>query len=130
MFLGVARSCRSTESSQVHTIDTYSPVPSLTIAMYITQKWVLKRPFEGVPKEEDFELVEETLPDLQEGGELPLWLMFLKLKHCIFRNSCNCYHVYTYYIPVTFLYIVTICGSLPGSQNKKETHPLFYMIYI
>ena len=40
------------------------------------RRWVLKQHFEGLPKKSDFELVEEELPELQEGQLLikALWL--------------------------------------------------------
>jgi hypothetical protein len=31
------------------------------------RRWVLKHHFDGLPKADDFELVEEELPELQEG---------------------------------------------------------------
>ena len=34
------------------------------------RRFVLKRSFEGLPKPEDFELVEEELPELQDGDFL------------------------------------------------------------
>ena len=30
--------------------------------------WLLKKPFEGYPKREDFEIAEEILPALKDGG--------------------------------------------------------------
>ena len=40
------------------------------------RRWVLKHHFDGVPKAEDFELVEEDLPELKDGQVLvkALWL--------------------------------------------------------
>ena len=40
------------------------------------RRWVLKQHFDGMPKREDFELVEEELPALQDGQVLikALWL--------------------------------------------------------
>ena len=32
------------------------------------KKWVLVKRFDGEPKDEDLELVEEELPDLKENG--------------------------------------------------------------
>lgn len=40
------------------------------------RKWILKSHFDGLPKREDVELVEEELPTLQEGGTV-------KLKQCV-----------------------------------------------
>jgi prostaglandin reductase 1 len=34
------------------------------------RRFILKRSFEGLPKPEDFELVEEELPELQDGDFL------------------------------------------------------------
>ncbi len=31
------------------------------------RRWVLQRPFDGMPKQSDFKLVEEDLPDLKDG---------------------------------------------------------------
>lgn len=33
------------------------------------QKYVLTKQFQGEPKKSDFQIVEETLPDLQDGGK-------------------------------------------------------------
>ena len=33
-----------------------------------TKKWILKSPYKGNPKREDFEIIEEKLPELQDGG--------------------------------------------------------------
>ena len=30
--------------------------------------WVVKKPFEGFPKRDDLEIVEEELPPLKDGG--------------------------------------------------------------
>ena len=35
--------------------------------MVVGRRWVLKQYFVGMPKLEDFQLVEEELPELQEG---------------------------------------------------------------
>ena len=32
------------------------------------RKYVLKKQFDGLPKREDLEIVEETLPPLKDGG--------------------------------------------------------------
>ena len=36
--------------------------------MVKTKKWVLRKPFQGLPKREDLEIVEEELPPLKDGG--------------------------------------------------------------
>ena len=33
------------------------------------RKYILKSHFDGIPKKEDLELVEETLPPLKDGGK-------------------------------------------------------------
>ena len=33
-----------------------------------SRKWVLKQAFDGAPKREDFEIVEEDIPPLKDGG--------------------------------------------------------------
>lgn len=33
-----------------------------------TKKWTLKNHFEGIPKMSDFEIVEDSLPPLRDGG--------------------------------------------------------------
>ena len=35
-----------------------------------TRKWVVKNAFQGMPKREDFEIIEEQLPPLGDGGKL------------------------------------------------------------
>ena len=37
------------------------------------RKWILKSHFEGLPKREDVDLVEEELPALQDGGKIQWW---------------------------------------------------------
>ena len=37
----------------------------MNFKMVLGQKYVLKRHFDGLPKADDFELVEEELPDLK-----------------------------------------------------------------
>ena len=34
------------------------------------KKWVMVKHFEGFPKDSDFELVEEDIPELQDGGKV------------------------------------------------------------
>ena len=36
----------------------------------ITRKWVVKQVFQGMPKKEDFEIIEEQLPPLKDGGKM------------------------------------------------------------
>lgn len=41
----------------------------LTYTIMVKAKtWILKKHFEGFPKESNFELREEVLPELQDGG--------------------------------------------------------------
>lgn len=35
----------------------------------VAKKYVVLRPFEGVPKESDFKIEEETLRDIEDGGK-------------------------------------------------------------
>ena len=37
--------------------------------MVKARKWILAKHFDGFPKESDLKLVEEELPELQDGGE-------------------------------------------------------------
>ena len=37
--------------------------------MVRAKKWIMKKHFDGFPKESDFELVEEELPSLKPGGK-------------------------------------------------------------
>lgn len=46
--------------------------------MVKAKKWILAHHFDGTPKDSDMKLVEETLPELKDGG--------------MFDNVC---HVYT-----------------------------------
>jgi len=46
--------------------------------MTLGKRWILKHQFDGVPKPEDFELVEEELPDLQDG-EILVSALYLSL---------------------------------------------------
>ena len=48
--------------------------------MAIGRKWVLKQHFSGEPKLDDFELVEEELPELKNGE-----IMF-RFKTVLFQN--------------------------------------------
>ena len=41
------------------------------------RKWVMKHYFDGYPKKEDLELVEEKLAPLQDGGKVSPWQLFL-----------------------------------------------------
>jgi hypothetical protein len=34
-----------------------------------TRKWIVTKMFEGLPKRSDFEIVEEELPPLNDGGQ-------------------------------------------------------------
>ena len=43
------------------------------------RKYILKSHFSGMPKREDLEIVEETLPALQDGGGLSLELICVDL---------------------------------------------------
>ena len=45
--------------------------------MTIAQKFVLARHFEGLPKKEDFRLVKEVLPPLQQNGKSHLCFQHL-----------------------------------------------------
>ena len=36
----------------------------------VTRKWVIKQAFQGMPKKEDFEIIEEQLPPLKDGGKM------------------------------------------------------------
>ena len=38
--------------------------------MAIGKRWIVKRSFEGLPKHEDFEIVSEELPVIQDGEVL------------------------------------------------------------
>ena len=38
------------------------------MSVYTTKKWVVKTPYNGHPKREDLEIVEEELPPLKDGG--------------------------------------------------------------
>jgi prostaglandin reductase 1 len=46
--------------------------------MVVGKKFVLKRPFDGMPKIDDFELIEEHLPPLKDG-EILIEAMFLSV---------------------------------------------------
>ena len=35
----------------------------------IARKWLLKKSYEGTPKREDLEIIEEELPPLKDGGQ-------------------------------------------------------------
>ena len=52
----------------------------------LARKFVLNNKIRGVPKLTDFKLVEETLPELQDGGKLYLLI------------SSYFIHLFTYYI--------------------------------
>ena len=43
--------------------------------MVKTKKWILRKPFEGIPKREDLEIVEEELPPLKDGGWRKMFLI-------------------------------------------------------
>ena len=42
------------------------------------KKWILKKPFQGVPTPDNFELVQEELPEVQDG-ELLISTLFLSV---------------------------------------------------
>jgi NADPH-dependent curcumin reductase CurA len=44
-----------------------------------TRKWTIKKKFEGSPKRDDFEIVEEELPPLKDGGQQ---------QHIIYMAAC------------------------------------------
>ena len=46
--------------------------------MAIGKRYILKRPFDGVPKIDDFELIEENLPALKDG-EILIEALFLSV---------------------------------------------------
>ena len=46
--------------------------------MAIGKRYILKRPFDGVPKRDDFELIEENLPTLKDG-EILIEALFLSV---------------------------------------------------
>ena len=46
--------------------------------MAIGKRYILKRPFDGVPKRDDFELIEENLPALKDG-EILIEALFLSV---------------------------------------------------
>ena len=62
------------------------------------RKYVLRSHFSGLPKREDLEIVEETLPPVKDGGTLTM-------------NDCNCCFkalqetcaVHSRYAPYTFI---------------------------
>ena len=50
--------------------------------MSVTAKrWVLKNAFVGYPKRDDFEIVEETLPALKDGGKPCMRMLDHELHH-------------------------------------------------
>ena len=46
----------------------------------ITRKWVLKNTFQGMPKKEDFEIIEEQLLPLKDGGKM-------HASHSVYRHN-------------------------------------------
>ena len=50
-----------------------------------TKKWVLKSMFDGLPKREDFEIIEEELPLLKDGGRKFLYHYII---YMYYRVSC------------------------------------------
>ena len=52
----------------------------IVVAMAATKcrRWVLKTRSVGIPKQSDFEIVEEELPPLKDGGEILIALLQTK----------------------------------------------------
>ena len=48
---------------------SFRPLPPLKMSVIKGRKWVLRSHFVGFPKREDFEIVEEVLPSIKDGGE-------------------------------------------------------------
>ena len=46
--------------------------------MVVGERYILKRPFNGMPKQDDFELIKETLPPLKDG-EILIEAIFLSV---------------------------------------------------
>lgn len=42
---------------------------SRSLAKMLSRVYVLKHPFQGLPKVSDFEVVEEKIPELNDGGK-------------------------------------------------------------
>ena len=51
--------------------------------MVVARKYVLHSHFHGLPKREDFEIVEEVLPELKDGG----WCQHKLLLHESFSDD-------------------------------------------
>ena len=51
----------------------------MTGSKKLSRRWVVKSVFEGVPKKEDFELVEELLPDDLGEGEIYVEALYLSV---------------------------------------------------
>ena len=69
--------------------------------MVLGRRFVLKHPFEGVPKKEDFELVEEELGELKDG-------------EIIFKSEYISVDPYQRSQSVKFTPPITMLGSLVG----------------
>ena len=59
--------------------------------MVLGQKYVLKRHFDGLPKAEDFELVEEELPDLKVNEKgINAKSMIIELEYLSRMDKYSC----------------------------------------
>lgn len=52
-----------------------------------TRKWLNKKPFDGLPKREDFEIAEEELPPLKDGGII---IIVTRVLMIIDHNRISC----------------------------------------
>lgn len=53
----------------------------------IARKWLLKKNYEGTPKREDLEIVEEELPPLKDGGQAAAIFMHQHIMLIILQSS-------------------------------------------
>jgi len=88
--------------------------------MVVGRKWVLKHHFSGAPKESDFELVEEELPELKEGE-----ILFRSL----FISVDPYQRPYTDRLPVPMTMIGSSVAEVEKSKNKEYPQGSKIVIY-
>ena len=74
--------------------------------MSVTAKrWVLKNAFVGYPKRDDFEIVEETLPALKDGGKRCMRMLDRELHHARRRATSHRLQalIFSFFLELEFL---------------------------